>query len=65
MAQKALGFRYTMDVVPLDGDRVRGSHGRLPTSPQDGPVLMCTDTALGADRFDATDVFGLILEALR
>ena len=46
LAQKALGFRYTMDVVPLDGDRVRGSHGRLPASPQDGPVLMCTDTAL-------------------
>jgi len=65
LAQKALGFRYVMDVVPLDGDRVRGSHGRLPTSPDDGPVLMCTDARLGRDRFDATDVFGLMLDALR
>jgi predicted AlkP superfamily pyrophosphatase or phosphodiesterase len=65
LVQKALGFRYVMDVVPLDGDRVRGSHGRLPASPDDGPVLMCTDAQLGRDRFDATDVFGLMLDALR
>jgi len=28
LAQKALGFRSLMDVIPLSGDRVRGSHGR-------------------------------------
>jgi predicted AlkP superfamily pyrophosphatase or phosphodiesterase len=65
LAQKTLGFRYVMDVVPLDGDRVRGSHGRLPASPDDGPVLLCTDPNFGKDRFGAADVFGLMLDALR
>jgi predicted AlkP superfamily pyrophosphatase or phosphodiesterase len=65
LAQKALGFRYAMDVVPLDGDRVCGSHGRLPASPDDGPLLLCSDADLGTDRLDATDVSSLILDALR
>ncbi len=64
LAQKALGFRYTMDVIPLDGDRVRGSHGRLPASPQDGPVLLCSDARFAGDRLAATDVFDLVLRLL-
>jgi predicted AlkP superfamily pyrophosphatase or phosphodiesterase len=65
LAQKALGFRYMMDVVPLDGDRVRGSHGRLPGSPDAGPVILCSDDRLERGRIDATDVFALMLDALR
>lgn len=42
LAQKKLGFRYLMDVIPIQGDQVRGSHGRLPDDPQDGPVFLCT-----------------------
>jgi predicted AlkP superfamily pyrophosphatase or phosphodiesterase len=64
LAQKALGFRYVMDVIPLDGSRVRGSHGRLPASPDDGPVLLCSDARFAADRFAATDVFDLVLKLL-
>lgn len=40
LLQKALGFRYLMDVVPLDAGLVRGSHGRLPEQPEDGPVFL-------------------------
>jgi predicted AlkP superfamily pyrophosphatase or phosphodiesterase len=65
LAQKALGLRYTMDVVSLDAGRVRGSHGRLPDTPDHGPVLLCTEKHLGGDHLDATDVFALILHALR
>jgi len=43
LARKKLGLRYTMDVVPLDPQWVKGSHGRLPDSPADGPVLLCSD----------------------
>ncbi|HEU0031979.1 MAG TPA: nucleotide pyrophosphatase/phosphodiesterase family protein [Kofleriaceae bacterium] len=65
LAQKALGFRYTMDVIPIDGaDRVRGSHGRLPASPDDGPVLLCSDNRFSKDKLAATDVFGLVLQLL-
>ena len=35
-------MRYLMDVVPLDPTLVRGSHGRLPDAPEDGPVFLST-----------------------
>ncbi len=37
---KKLGFRYLMDVVPLDPTLVKGSHGLLPIDPNEGPVLV-------------------------
>jgi predicted AlkP superfamily pyrophosphatase or phosphodiesterase len=40
LAQKTLGFRYLMDVIPTDPSPVRGSHGRLPAAPEHGPVLL-------------------------
>jgi predicted AlkP superfamily pyrophosphatase or phosphodiesterase len=40
LAQKKLGFRMTMDVVPLDGAIVRGSHGLAATDPSDRPILI-------------------------
>jgi predicted AlkP superfamily pyrophosphatase or phosphodiesterase len=39
VAQKKLGFRYRMDVIPLEPSLVRGSHGLHP-DPQHGPVLV-------------------------
>jgi predicted AlkP superfamily pyrophosphatase or phosphodiesterase len=42
LAQKIAGMRYLMDVIPLDATLVRGSHGRLPDDPQDGPAFLCT-----------------------
>ncbi len=51
-----------MNVVPLDPGYVRGSHGRLPEDPADGPVLLCSDPSAARDRFEATDVRDLLLE---
>ncbi len=42
LAQKKLGFRYRMDVVPLDATLVRGSHGLAPADPSQGPVFLST-----------------------
>ncbi len=42
LVQKKLGMRYLMDVIPLDAALVRGSHGRLPADPRDGPVFLCS-----------------------
>ncbi|WP_431925914.1 alkaline phosphatase family protein [Micromonospora wenchangensis] len=64
LARKKLGMRYLMSVVGLDaGARaVRGSHGRLPADPADGPVLLCSDPSLARDTFAATEVKALLLE---
>jgi predicted AlkP superfamily pyrophosphatase or phosphodiesterase len=42
LLQKALGMRYLMDVVAQDAHLVRGSHGRLPEDPADGPLFLCS-----------------------
>jgi predicted AlkP superfamily pyrophosphatase or phosphodiesterase len=39
LLQKKLGFRYRMDVIPLDASLVRGSHGLRP-APEDGPCVI-------------------------
>jgi predicted AlkP superfamily pyrophosphatase or phosphodiesterase len=67
LARKKLGLRYTMDVVPLDAGWVRGSHGRLPASTADAPVLLCSDPRAPAEvettgRIGATAVAGLLME---
>ena len=43
LAQKKLGFRYLMDVIPLDASLVKGSHGLLPAHPNDGPVWLASE----------------------
>lgn len=40
LLKKSLGFRMLMDVIPLDANLVKGSHGRLPESEDDWPVLI-------------------------
>ncbi len=44
---KKLGFRYLMDVVPLDPTLVKGSHGLLPIDVNEGPVLITSEAAAG------------------
>ncbi len=39
LLQKKLGFRYRMDVIPLDATLVKGSHGLRP-APEDGPLII-------------------------
>ena len=40
VAQKKLGFRYKMDVIPLDATLVKGSHGLHPDDSEDGPLII-------------------------
>jgi len=63
LLKKQLGFRYLMDVIPLDATLVRGSHGRVSTSVAEGPVFITKQIHLNETRtIDATDVYKLILE---
>lgn len=65
LAKKALGFRYLMDVIPLDASLVRGSHGRPVDDPERGPLLMSNAPELLPDGpVESTAVRGVILRHL-
>jgi predicted AlkP superfamily pyrophosphatase or phosphodiesterase len=63
LAKKMLGFRYLMDVIPLDASLVKGSHGRITDRPGEGPVCFSSDPGLFAgDTIHATQIKDLILD---
>jgi predicted AlkP superfamily pyrophosphatase or phosphodiesterase len=65
LLQKTLGFRYLMDVIPLDARLVKGSHGRLERDPSRWPVLMSTEPRLLPDGpVHATRVKDIVLRHL-
>ncbi|GAM10008.1 type I phosphodiesterase / nucleotide pyrophosphatase [Geobacter sp. OR-1] len=62
LAKKILGFRYLMDVIPLDAALVKGSHGRITDNPDDGPLFMTSaPQLLEGSEIEATAVRDLIL----
>lgn len=66
LLQKKLGFRYLMDVIPLDASLVRGSHGCVTNSPSEGPIFISQQTHLfNEELIYATDVCSLILQHLK
>jgi predicted AlkP superfamily pyrophosphatase or phosphodiesterase len=63
LLKKRLGFRYLMEVIPLDPRLVKGSHGRPTDRPQAGPLVISSDRALLPDKdVHATEVKRLILD---
>ncbi|MBD2091341.1 alkaline phosphatase family protein [Microcoleus sp. FACHB-1515] len=66
LLKKKLGFRYLMDVIPLDASVVKGSHGHITPSPADCPLLITRQTGLlQKDSLEAIDVFNVILSHLK
>ncbi|MPY60688.1 alkaline phosphatase family protein [Streptomyces spongiae] len=65
VARKKLGLRYRISTVPLNPAGVRGSHGRLPADPADGPVLLCSEPDQAREAFAATEVKTLLLRLAR
>jgi len=63
LLRKKLGFRYLMDVIPLDATLIRGSHGRTDTPVEDHPVLI-TQKALDMPAVQATEVYEVIWNLL-
>jgi predicted AlkP superfamily pyrophosphatase or phosphodiesterase len=43
---RKLGFRALLDVIPLDTNLVKGSHGRITDRAEDGPVFMTSEPQL-------------------
>ena len=64
LLKKKLGFRYLMDVIPLDATLVKGSHGRITDDPLDGPVIISTERDAVAEPAAASGVRDLILRHL-
>ena len=63
LAQKMLGMRYLMDVIPLDGTLVRGSHGRLTDHADAGPLFITSHPELLREGpVAATEVRDLLLD---
>lgn len=60
LLQKKLGQRMLMDVIPLKTDLVKGSHGRLADTPEEGPILLCSNPAMNRRQYAMQDVFHLI-----
>ena len=60
VARKLMGFRYLMEVIPLDATLVRGSHGRINPA-ADGPVFISSERDSVNDHIAPTAVRDLIL----
>lgn len=63
LLRKKAGFRYVMDVIPLDATLVKGSHGSIFTDQSFHPVLI-TDHAVEKKELVATDVYDVIWRRL-
>ncbi|MGB3296317.1 MAG: nucleotide pyrophosphatase/phosphodiesterase family protein [Phormidesmis sp.] len=63
LLKKKLGFRYLMDVIPLEATLVKGSHGHIPTETADWPLLITPNFA--AEELQATDIFQVLLAHLQ
>jgi predicted AlkP superfamily pyrophosphatase or phosphodiesterase len=66
LAQKLMGFRTLFDVVPLDANLVKGSHGLagVGRSPEDWPVLIGDGPPPPAGEVAMTAVRDLLLTAI-
>ena len=59
LLRKKLGFRYVMDVIPLDATLVKGSHGSVLVPETYHPVLI-TDNVVDKTDITAVDVYDVI-----
>jgi predicted AlkP superfamily pyrophosphatase or phosphodiesterase len=65
LMKKKLGFRYLMELIPLDATLVKGSHGRPVDNPSEGPVFMTRRNVLpDGGRIPSTMVADLLLRHL-
>ncbi|HON08296.1 MAG TPA: alkaline phosphatase family protein, partial [Verrucomicrobiota bacterium] len=65
IAQSKLGFRTLLDIIPLDANLVKGSHGAPPTDKKYYPVIISEKSGLiGKNTIDSTDVYQIIKRAV-
>ena len=64
LAKKMLGFRYLLEVIPLDATLVRGSHGRITDRLEDGPVCLSSEKHALEGTIEAAAIRDLMLSHL-
>jgi predicted AlkP superfamily pyrophosphatase or phosphodiesterase len=62
LLRKKAGFRYVMDVIPLDAKLVKGSHGRIGTAADLHPVII--SNSILNKNISPTDVYAIIWDSL-
>ncbi len=63
LLRKKLGFRYVMDVIPLDATLVKGSHGAVGVPQEYYPLLVTKDKQWGAE-LEPVAIKDIILDSL-
>jgi predicted AlkP superfamily pyrophosphatase or phosphodiesterase len=66
LLKRKLGFRSLLDVISLDGQLVRGSHGRPTDDSDDGPLFISSEAQHlpASPHVEATEVKDLVLRHL-
>lgn len=62
LARKLSGFRYLMNVIPLDATLIKGSHGSPDCAKEFYPVFISKNKEV--DEIAPTDVYNLILDSI-
>jgi predicted AlkP superfamily pyrophosphatase or phosphodiesterase len=65
LLRKKAGFRYVMDVIPLDATLIKGSHGNIKTSSEFHPILITNNKVSENNRVVGTDVYDIIWKHLK
>ncbi|MEJ7680391.1 MAG: hypothetical protein WKG06_21565 [Segetibacter sp.] len=65
LLRKKAGFRYVMDVIPLDANLIKGSHGSINIPSQFHPVLITDQKESDTNTLAATDVYDVIWRYLK
>ncbi|MFH0939893.1 MAG: alkaline phosphatase family protein [Planctomycetota bacterium] len=65
LLMRKLGFRVTiMDFIPFDSTLIKGSHGRLPDRPENGPLLITSSRNPLPEKMAATEVKNFLLNLI-
>ncbi|MDT0608501.1 alkaline phosphatase family protein [Croceitalea rosinachiae] len=65
LLKKKLGFRTVMDIIPLNADLIKGSHGRIPDDKEDYPIFISNNKKYnGKEEIKAIDVFQILEQLL-
>ena len=64
LLKKILGFRYYMDVIGTDTTMLKGSHGRLPSTPDFGPMCLSSSKIGASDHMEMQNIQSLILDIM-
>jgi len=59
--QKKMGFRMSMDLIPLDASLVKGTHGAIPKDKSDWPMLLGSIPEPQGEWISSTEVRDILL----